>query len=86
MGCNCSKNKAQPTGFARPSTATQDATRAAAGIQTPQPQASGTDTSTKGATESFTLQDRNGRTQSFGSKLEANAARVRAGGGTIRPA
>lgn len=35
-------------------------------------------------TASFVLQTIDGRTQAFGSRLEADAARVRAGGGTIR--
>lgn len=34
--------------------------------------------------ETYTLIPETGRTQTFGSFLEANAARVRQGGGTIR--
>ena len=72
MGCNCNK-KVQPTGFAVPSTATQDAQRAAAEAAAIQ----------ANTTQSFTLRTSDGRTQSFGSRLEANAAMIRAGGGTI---
>jgi hypothetical protein len=35
---------------------------------------------TSGSTQSFTLTDRTGRTQTFGSKLEAEAANRRRGG------
>lgn len=34
-------------------------------------------------TQKFILQTKDGKTQSFGSQLEAQAARIRAGGGTI---
>jgi hypothetical protein len=37
----------------------------------------------KGVTQAFTLTTPAGRMQSFGSRLEADAARVRAGGGTV---
>lgn len=38
-------------------------------------------------TQTFELTDQYGRTQTFGSRLEAKAANARAGGrGTIRPA
>lgn len=48
----------------------------------------GTKTTGKGTKkiEEFVLQTEDGRTQTFGSRLEAVAARERAGGtGTIRP-
>jgi hypothetical protein len=37
----------------------------------------------KGVTQAFSLTLPSGRVQSFGSRLEADAARVRAGGGTV---
>lgn len=37
-----------------------------------------------GKRERFTLNTRNGKTLTFGSRLEAEAARVREGGGSIR--
>jgi len=40
---------------------------------------------TASATQSFVLTTRDGKTETFASRLEANAARVRRGGGTIRP-
>jgi hypothetical protein len=68
MGCNCGKNKRQPTGAA---------TTAAA---PPTPPPAPTPPPTTGRTQRFTLTSGSGRTQSFGSKLEADAARVRSGG------
>jgi hypothetical protein len=38
---------------------------------------------TTGTTQQFTLTTTSGRVQSFGSRLEAEAARVRDGGGSI---
>jgi len=40
----------------------------------------------QGGQQSFALSRSDGRTQSFGSLLEARAERVRAGGGEIHPA
>ena len=37
-----------------------------------------------GTTQQFALERTDGKTQIFGSRLEAEAARVRAGGGTVR--
>lgn len=37
-------------------------------------------------TRRFVFTDRKGESQEFGSRLEAEAARARQGGGTIRPA
>lgn len=39
-----------------------------------------------GTRERFALETRDGRTMTFGSQLEANAARVREGGGSVRRA
>lgn len=50
------------------------------------PQPAGGSGGLAGQTQSFTLQFNNGTTQRFtGSQLEANAALVRAGGGSIIP-
>jgi hypothetical protein len=86
-GCNCGKNR-QPTGYGqvrqvpadnntdREERSRQAATANANRTGSPAP---------LGMTQNFTLQTRDGGTQSFGSKLEADAARIRAGGGEIRP-
>ena len=39
----------------------------------------------RGGTQTFTLQTSDGRTLTFGSRLEAVAAQRRTGGGTINP-
>lgn len=39
----------------------------------------------QGTTQSFALDRRDGSTERFGSRLEAEAARIRAGGGQVRP-
>lgn len=39
----------------------------------------------KGKTQQFTLLRKDGTKATFGSFLEANAERVRGGGGTVRP-
>lgn len=41
-------------------------------------------TPTASSFQHFTLEQRDGTTQTFGSRLEAEAARVRSGGGTVR--
>ena len=85
MACNCGKNR-QPTGYGQvrePSSAEserEDRSRANAHANANRTQP----TPPTGMTQSFQLQARDGSTQSFGSKLEADAARIRAGGGTIR--
>jgi hypothetical protein len=89
MACNCGKNR-QPTGYGQarqqgseqPSAGQQDETRSRAAA-TANANRLGSPAPT-GMTQSFQLQARDGSTQSFGSKLEADAARVRAGGGEIR--
>ena len=41
-------------------------------------------TPTASSFQRFTLEQRDGTTQTFGSRLEAGAARIRSGGGTVR--
>lgn len=90
--CNCGKNQARPAGSEAPMTASRsaaqssaDAAKARAGnhstsrIGPPRPAG-------QGGEQSFALQTGDGRTQSFGSLLEARAERARSGGGTISPA
>lgn len=86
MGCNCSKN-GSPTGFAqqKPEPWQLSDTAHEASRIGPEPTGQG-QPEPVGATQSFTLRTGDGRTQSFGSKLEADAARIRAGGGQIQPA
>lgn len=76
MGCNCNKRK--PVG---PRTSNQnlvdDPTKARMrqpARPTPPP---------SGETQTFTLSTSDGRTQTFGSRLEAEAERIRRGGGSI---
>lgn len=69
MGCNCSKNRRQPLG-----TTAQTEPRTAGQVQEQEAQS---------RTQTFVLTTNDGRTQTFGSRLEASAARVRQGGGTI---
>ena len=68
MGCNCRKGT-RPYGVAATSkdTSTKDSAT----------------TSTAGTTQKFVLTDQSGRTQTFGSRLEAEAAKRRAGGGDV---
>lgn len=71
MGCNCGKMTV-PAGFGRPVPSTD----------APGPATDDGDDSGKGR-QRFTLRTSSGRTQVFASRLEAEAARVRAGGGSI---
>jgi hypothetical protein len=82
MACNCGKNS-KPTGYgstpSRAKQAAQDAAQQAASAGTQQSTGSNSGTtSTTGGTQSFALTS-NGRTQTFGSKLERDAAAIRAG-------
>lgn len=83
MGCACSKNK-RPTGFtapagsgARPGGSTAESANARNG------EARRVNTQPSGPTQSFTLKTNDGRTMTFGSKLEAEAAKIRSGGGQV---
>lgn len=69
MGCNCGKTTV-PAGFGRPVPSTD----------APGP---ATDDDAGKSRQRFTLRTSSGRTQVFASRLEAEAARVRAGGGSI---
>lgn len=89
MGCGCGRSATPPTGSQAPAQAASStparvasaASAAPAGSSTPVP-VPGSNTS--GATESYALTTRDGKTQRFGSKLEADAERVRRGGGSVR--
>lgn len=48
------------------------------------PPATGSGSASSGDKQTFVLEHTSGRAESFGSRLEAAAARVRAGEGTIR--
>jgi hypothetical protein len=74
MGCGCGK-KTPPANNQVP--------------ENPAPPTDGADAQIsrqRGTTQTFTLQATSGRTQIFGSRLEAEAARVRQGGGMISSA
>lgn len=81
MACGCSKNKAQPAGMgarrvevaAKESAQRDQEARDKAAADKRQ-----------GVSQSFVLDTSDGRTLTFGSALEARAARVRAGGGRVR--
>ena len=74
MGCNCNKQPTYPTGW-RPVSRSQQ-----------EQQRNGTPTVDEAAKPaSFTLLTASGERQVFGSRLEAEAARVRLGAGSILP-
>lgn len=88
MGCNCNGARDRRLAARAERQAAAQA-RVDATIQPPVQPATGSANTTesqnrRAATirQSFTLQRRDGTTQTFGSKLDAEAARVR-GGGTI---
>lgn len=70
MGCGCNK-KTRPLGPSK----SQKASAA--------PKKGNPVKPAKGRTQSFTLQARDGSRTVYGSRLEAEAARVRKGGGTV---
>jgi hypothetical protein len=78
MGCNCGKGKT--------TNANAPKKPIPAGVapngKTPAIDAGGKPM--KGVTQAFTLTSAGGRTQTFGSQLEADAARVRQGGPVTR--
>lgn len=80
MGCNCGKNTppagSQPPEQQAATAPVSEAARAKAGVSVP---------ATPVQQQSFAFTGRNGKTQTFGSKLEADAERVRSGGGSVRP-
>jgi hypothetical protein len=91
--CNCGKNNSKrPTGadagvqasrIASQAVADQQAARAANHSTT---RIGPREPVQQGGSQSFALQTADGRTQSFGSLLEARAERARSGGGVISPA
>lgn len=76
MGCTSCGKKARPLG---PSSQKNTSPPTKAKMKQPAPQPP-----MRGKTQSFTLQARDGSMTTYGSRLEAEAARVRAGGGNIR--
>jgi len=78
MACNCNKST-PPAGASPPPTGAHNpdippASSAPAGTSTP-----------VRAPQSYVLTTHDGHTQTFGSQLEANAEKVRRGGGSVRP-
>ena len=90
MPCNCGKNKrTAPTGMgARQPSGQQPAAAprpVAAMPKQAQPQRRpSAPTRSTGQTQTFALELTSGQTQTYGSRLEAEAARARAGSGIIR--
>lgn len=94
MACNCSKNRTPPTGLGYSSyqeqLTAQEQQRAAQAQEAERRSSMGRSapagmTTQSGTQQSFALKTSDGSTQRFSSRLEAQAARVRAGGGTITP-
>lgn len=92
--CNCGKGATSRQGMSSSRAKAQDAVERAGrstGGGDPFPAPAGPaprqrNTPVRAVSQSFALDTTDGRTQTFGSKLEADAARVRAGGGRLRPA
>ncbi len=80
MGCNCGKGQKQQAAVAAGRKAAEDRTIRPAPISAPNGAHTHRGTSTTSRTQSFTLVSSSGRTQTFGSELEAKAALVRQGG------
>lgn len=95
--CNCNKGKADTSRMSAGRAKAEDAVERA-GAATSRAAASSSvryGSSTMGSaarraeqrtavSQSFALDTTDGRTQTFGSKLEADAARIRSGGGSLR--
>jgi hypothetical protein len=87
--CNCGKNRSTPPAGL---TASRQAAQTAADAQAARAQNHSTERIgparpvMQGGQQSFALRRSDGRTQSFGSLLEARAERARAGEGDILPA
>lgn len=78
--CNCGKN-AKPTGFGvSPGQEQQDQNRTVLEQQSRAMNAAQEQAIASGGRQSFTLRDRSGSVQSFGSTLERNAFIAREGG------
>lgn len=74
MGCNCGKNKGKGT----------PPLGGKGGQSQQEKQREGAKSLTAGG-GGYVLEKLNGQTERFSRQLDASAARVRAGGGTIRP-
>lgn len=87
--CNCGKNTSRPTGAQAPMTGSRQAAQSAADAQAARAANASTSRigpsrpAEQGGQQSFALNRADGRTQAFGSLLEARAERIRAGGGDI---
>jgi len=90
--CNCGKNATRPTGAQAPMTGSRQSAQSVADAQAARAANASTSRigparpAEQGGSQSFALNGADGRTQSFGSLLEARAERIRAGGGDIRVA
>lgn len=84
MGCSCNKRRGQAAskGSVKPPTSSA----ATSANETEKALTASATSARSGSSGAFTLLAPDGRTLSFGSRLEASAARIRLGGGTIRPA
>lgn len=88
MGCNCRKGRTAPLGTGNNRSARKPLDTSADMSQPTGRDPKAAQRSARlgtGRTQSFTLEARDGSTQTFGSRLEAQAARVRTGGGTVKP-
>jgi hypothetical protein len=76
MACNCNKAKTPPKGMKASTASAQPA---------PPPPSQPRPDAPKGATQSFALFVGSSRIEDYGSRLEADAARVRLGQGRVVP-
>lgn len=84
MACSCSKNKTLPAGMNRAIPVGRTQATPARTETNPSSTRIGPERPLRGQTQTFALDLMDGRTQTFGSRLEAVAEQVRHGG-TIRP-
>jgi len=76
MGCNCGRGQRRPAGLS--------GSRGSTGTNASGASANQSGSKSSSGVQTFSLTTSDGRVQTFGSMLEARAARVRAGGGIIR--
>lgn len=85
MGCNCGNRSRAHSPRTYPYTKQGRAAQAERDAKTAEEKSAEKDSKSTGTTQKFALVSPTGATQTFGSRLEADAARVRAGyRGTVR--
>jgi len=84
MTCSCNKNKTLPTGMQRAIPVGRTERTPPRNEVNPSSTRIGPERPLRGQTQTFALDLTDGHTETFGSRLEANAEQVRRGG-SIRP-